>query len=323
MQVGLLVPQGYFGEFDGWRPVDAWARMLAIAEQGRRRGFGSIWIGEHVLSKWDPASIAFDCMTLAPALAARVLDVELGFVVVNSTFRHPFMTAKAAGTLDTIAGGRVILGLGAGFKPTEAAAAGVPFPSTAERLAVLEEHLRIIAHLTRPGHAPLTWSGTHAQVAGAVNSPATAGRDHLPLLIGGHGPNVTFRLAARYCDEINIDQAPADIPAARRILEDRCAEVGRDPSTLRIAAGINPAWPYVGLRVTGRQRMMEQVDVPAIMDLQTAGTGRRVEELEAWREVGIDRIVVGGPGMADTDEAIDELVEDLAEAGIALTPPTA
>ncbi len=321
MQVGLLIPQGYFGEFDGWQAVDAWRRMLAIAARGRRLGFGSMWIGEHVLSKWDPRAIAFDCMTLGPALAASIPDLELGFVVINSTFRHPFMTAKAAGTLDTISDGRVILGLGAGFKPTEAAAAGVPFPSTADRLRVLEEHLRVIAHLTRRDHQPLTWSGAHAEVTGAVNSPATGGRDHVPLLIGGHGPNVTFRLAARYCDEINIDQMPADIPASRRVLEDRCGEVGRDPATLRIAAGINPAWPYAGLRVTGRQRLMDQADVPAIMAMQTAGTGRRVEELVAWREVGIDRIVVGGPGMADTDEAIDELVEDLTEAGITLGHP--
>jgi len=321
MDVGLLIPQGYFGEFDGWEPTTAWNRMVAIAMEGRRRGFRSIWIGEHVLSKWDPHAIAFDCMTLAPALLSRVPDVDLGFVVVNSTFRHPYMTAKSAGTLDAISGGRVILGLGAGFKPTEADAVGVPFPGTKARLAMLEEHLTVIAHLTRRAHEPLTWTGQQGWVRDAMNAPATSGRDHIPLLIGGHGPNVTFRLAARFCDEINIDQMPAEIPASRSLLAERCLEVGRDPATLRIAAGINPAWPYAGLRVKGRQRLMKQQDVPAIMSMATAGTGRRVEELDAWREVGINRLVVGGPGMADTDEAIDELVEDLTEAGIPLHPP--
>jgi hypothetical protein len=143
------------------------------------------------------------------------------------------------------------------------------------------------------------------------------------LLIGGHGPNVTFRLAAKYCDEINIDHMPPDMPAALEILADRCHEIGRDPRTLLVSVGINPAWPYVGMRVTGRQRMMEQSDVPSIMPAVTAQAGSRAAELAAWREMGIGRIVVGAPGMADTDESLDELVEDIGTAGIALTPPAA
>ena len=137
------------------------------------------------------------------------------------------------------------------------------------------------------------------------------------------GPNVTFRLAARYCDEINIDHMPSDMPAALEILADRCGEIGRDPATLLVSVGINPAWPYVGMRVTGRQRMMEQADVPSIMPASTAAAGSRAAELAAWREMGIGRIVVGAPGMADTDESLDELVEDIREAGIKLTPPAA
>lgn len=321
-EIGLLIPQGYFGEFDGWTPTAAWGRMLALAERGRARGFGSLWTGEHVLAKWDPTGLMFDGWTVATALAARVPDVELGFCVLNSTFRLPALTAKMAGTLDAISDGRVILGLGAGFKVSEADAMGVPFSETKERLAVLTEHLELISRLTRPGHAPFSWEGAHGWVRGAANGPASSGRDHVPLLIGGHGPNVTFRLAARYCDEINIDLMPPEMPAALEVLRDRCGEIGRDPSTLRVAVGINPAWPYTGLRVTGKQRLMEQVDVPSIMPMQTALSGSRAEELAAWREIGVDRIVIGGPGMADTDEALDEIVEDLAAAGLTLRPPT-
>jgi alkanesulfonate monooxygenase SsuD/methylene tetrahydromethanopterin reductase-like flavin-dependent oxidoreductase (luciferase family) len=321
VRIGLLVPQGYFGEFDGWHPTRAWERMLAIAERGRQLGFDSLWTGEHVLSKWDPRSLAFDCATLSTALAARVPDVDIGFVVINSTFRQPALTAKFAGTLDAISGGRLILGLGAGFKPNEAQAMGVPFPGTGERLAMLSEHLEIVARLTRADASePLTFGGKHAAITDMTNSPATGGRDHIPLLIGGHGPNVTFRLAARWCDEINIDEEPRNFPRAVELLADRCHEIGRDPATLLVAAGINPAWPYHGLRVTGKQRMMIQEDVPGIMDANVTNLGTRVEEFVAWRELGIDRLVVGGPGMADTDEAMDELVEDLAAAGLGLTP---
>ena len=90
---------------------------------------------------------------------------------------------------------------------------------------------------------------------------------------------MTFRLAAKYCDEINIDHMPADMPEALEVLAERCLEIGRDPKTLLVSVGINPAWPYVGMRVKGRQRMMEQADVPAIMPATTAASGTRAEEL--------------------------------------------
>lgn len=319
MRIGLLIPQGYFGEFDGWEPTAAWGRALALAERAHRLGFDSIWTGEHVLSKWDPASLTFDCTALASALAARVPEIEVGFVVLNSTFREPVVTANYAGTLDAISGGRVVLGLGAGFKPSEAEAVGVPFPSTRARLDMLAEHLEIISRLTRTPGGPVTFEGSYAWVTAAHNVPWSNGRDHIPLLIGGHGREVTFRLAARYCDEINIDLPPNEMPEAIDVLSSRCDEIGRDPATLRVATGINPAWPYVGLRVTGRQRMMEQADVPAIMEgSDVTVLGSRAEDLDAWRRIGIDRLVVGAPGMVDTDESLDELVEDLATAGVGL-----
>jgi alkanesulfonate monooxygenase SsuD/methylene tetrahydromethanopterin reductase-like flavin-dependent oxidoreductase (luciferase family) len=95
MRIGLLIPQGYFGEFDGWEPSRAWERVLAIALEAERRGFDSVWLGEHVLSKWNDRAPVFDCVTLAASIAAAVPRVEIGFTVVNSPFRNPAMTAVA------------------------------------------------------------------------------------------------------------------------------------------------------------------------------------------------------------------------------------
>ena len=120
--------------------------------------------------------------------------------------------------------------------------------------------------------------GQHARVENVVNDPRTGGGDHVRLAIGGHGKNVTMRLAAKYCDEINID-LPADaLPEAIAVLADRCDEIGRDPATLDIVTGTNPAWPYPGLRAIGRQRLMTKEDLPAIMPLrlrQPAAARRR------------------------------------------------
>jgi alkanesulfonate monooxygenase SsuD/methylene tetrahydromethanopterin reductase-like flavin-dependent oxidoreductase (luciferase family) len=323
MKIGLLLPQGYFNEFDGWEPVAAWRRILEIAHLGERLGFDALWAGEHVIAKWDPEGIMFDCVTLHTAVAAAVPRVDIGFGVINSTFRNPAMTAKMASTLDTISGGRLILGLGCGFKPSEASAVGAPFPDMKERLAILGEHFEIISRMTRRDEPPFTFEGAHARVENVVNNPRTGGSDHVRLAIGGHGRNVTFRLAAKYCDEINID-LPADaLPEALEVLADRCGEIGRDPATLDIVTGTNPAWPYPGLRAIGRQRLMAKEDLPAIMPYDFDNLLPRAAEMAQWAELGIDSIICGVPGLVDTDEGIYELIDDLRTAGLELGPAVA
>ena len=144
MRVGIVLPQGYFNEFDGWDPTKAWDRILELAVKAEELGFEALWTGEHVLAKWPGEATAFDCWTLSSALAAVVPRVDIGLIVVNSTFHHPAMLAKRAATLDSIADGRVTLGLGAGFKENEAKAFGYPYPTLNERMEMLTEHFEII-----------------------------------------------------------------------------------------------------------------------------------------------------------------------------------
>ncbi len=316
MKIGLLLPQGYFNEFEGWTAAAAWERILTVARLGERLGFDSLWAGEHVLAKWDPEGFSFDGVTLHTAIAAAVPRVDIGFGVINSTFRNPAMTAKMASTLDTISGGRLILGLGAGFKENEARAFGQPFPALKERMAILSEHLEIISRMTRRDEPPFTFVGERARVEDVANSPRTGGGDHVRLAIGGHGRNVTFRLAARYCDEVNIDAAPDEMADAIAAVRGRCEEIGRDPASLMIVGGTNPAWPYPGLKTIGRQRMMRQEDVPAIMSADFSTLTSRSEEFAHWVELGLDRIICGVPGLVDSDEGVYELIDDVRSAGI-------
>ena len=319
MKIGLMLPQGFFNEFEGWPADRAWQRMLAIAQLAEKLGFDSLWTGEHVLARWGGTSPAFDCFTIGSALAAAVPRVGIGFLVLNSTFRNPVLTAKAAATLDAVSGGRLILGLGAGFIEAEARAVGVAFPPLRERLEVLEEHFRIISHLTSEGRQPLSYTGRYASAEGAVSHPHGVQRPHIPLLIGGHGPRFTYRIAARYCDEININVRPSELTLALEQLHARCAEIGRDPSTLAIAASVLPSWPYRGLRSTGGQRMSRQEDLRAAgirTDLATLPT--RAEEIATWRDLGVSRLMCGIPGLANTDETMYEFVEDCQTAGVAL-----
>jgi alkanesulfonate monooxygenase SsuD/methylene tetrahydromethanopterin reductase-like flavin-dependent oxidoreductase (luciferase family) len=316
MKVGLVLPQGYFNEFEGWQPARAWDRIVELAVTAERLGFESIWTGEHVLSKWPGESIAFDCWALSAGLAPLVPRVGIGLIVVNSTFHNPAMQAKRASTLDVICGGRLTLGLGAGFKENEARAFGYPYPGLRERMELLTEHFEIIWRATRVSEPSFSFEGRYAQVDGLANSPRAERVPGIKLLIGGHGKNFTFRIAARYCDELNINTFPDEVPALLGAFHERCAEIGRDPATVELNCGTNQIMRYKGLKVTGGQRFAEAHELAYQDPEKVANVGTRAEELQQWRELGFDRLVAGIPGLHNTDEGLYELIDDCRAAGI-------
>ena len=116
-----------------------------------------------------------------------------------------------------------------------------------------------------------------------------------------------------------VDEMADAIEAVRG----RCDEIGRDPATLVLATGTNPAWPYPGLKTTGKQRMMKQEDLPAIMDYDFSAILPRADELRRWVELGLDRVICGVPGLVDTDEGLYELIEDCRAAGVEFVPAVA
>lgn len=322
VRIGLQIPQGYFNEFDGWEPARAWRRILEIAQLGERLGFESLWTGEHVLSKWGGhGSIAFDCFVLSGAIAAAVSKPDIGFDVVNSTFRNPALTAKMAATLDAVSGGRVILGLGCGFKPLEASTHGFDYPSMGERLAMLAEHFEIITRIVDNDAEPFTFEGRYARVENLDSSPRSAGRRRMPIMAAGRGREVTFRLAAKYADILNVgtqlEEAPEYLPFVRQ----RCEEIGRDPDTLELQAAINASVKYRGLTNFGGQRMMEPHEFGFTDSKYLENIASRAEEIAGWRDLGADEIVVAVPGLHNTDETIHEAIEDVRAAGIEFPRP--
>jgi alkanesulfonate monooxygenase SsuD/methylene tetrahydromethanopterin reductase-like flavin-dependent oxidoreductase (luciferase family) len=317
MRIGLNLPQGYFNEFDGWEPVKAWRRILEIAELGAKLGFESLWTGEHVLSKWGgPSSISFDFYTLAVAIAAQVPKVEIGFGVVNSTFHNPALMAKQMATLDVVSDGRVVLGLGAGFKENEARAFGFDYPSLKERLAILTEHFEIVTRMVNQNEAPFSFDGTYARVHEVDNQPRGVRKPRVKIMVAGRGPNVTFRLAAKYADVLNFGVEVPEAPEALAVFRQRCEEIGRDPATIELQAGQNPSIAYKGLKNLYGQRMMlpheRAFADPEVMEK----IGTRVEDIAAWRDLGMDELVVAPPGLHNSDETLYELIEDIRAAGV-------
>jgi F420-dependent oxidoreductase-like protein len=296
MRIGAIVPQGWTGEYDGWDPLAAWARTVAVAKQAERLGFESIWLFDHVHTVPRPTDeITFESFTALAALAAHTERVRLGHIVICTAFRNPALTAKMISTLDTISGGRMELGIGAGWKREEWVAYGYEFPETRERLARLGDDLQVIeAMLEGDRHQHATVEGVHSRVRGARNVPKPIQRPRVPIMVGGNGPNVTWRLAARHADELNLDgMSPAEVDEALPVIRQRCEEIGRDPASLPVS--IHLWW----------------------RDIATPGQ-QRVDRLAAHREQGIARGMGLVQASADTDEALEALADDARAAGIEL-----
>jgi alkanesulfonate monooxygenase SsuD/methylene tetrahydromethanopterin reductase-like flavin-dependent oxidoreductase (luciferase family) len=285
MKIGAIVPQGWVGEYDGWDPLDAWRRTTAVARQAEQLGFESIWLFDHFHTIPRPTDeITFESFTSLSALAAVTERVRLGHIVICTAFRNPALTAKMISTMDTISGGRMELGIGAGWKRDEWLAYGYGFPETPERLARLGDDK----------HQHATFEGRYATVRDARNVPKPIQRPRVPIMVGGNGPNVTWRLAARHADELNLDgMEPPDVIAALPVIASRCEEVGRDPATLSVSVHL---WSQT---------------------ITQPGTAR-VDRLAAFREAGVSRVMGLARASTHGDEALASLAEDARAAGVEL-----
>jgi F420-dependent oxidoreductase-like protein len=296
MKLGLVVPQGWVGEYDGWDPREAWRRTTEVARQADRLGFESIWMYDHVHTVPRPTDeITFESFTALTALAAMTETVRVGHIVICTAFRNPALTAKMISTLDTISDGRMELGIGAGWKRDEWLAYGYGFPDTPERLARLGDDLGVItAMLAGDKHEHATFEGQYATVRDAINVPKPIQRPRVPIMIGGNGRNVTWRLAARYADELNVDGlSPAEVAEALPVIAARCEEIGRDPATLRVSVHV---WSQT---------------------FGVAGTAR-IDLLAGYRVAGVSRVMGLDRASTTGDDALGSLVEDARAAGVEL-----
>jgi F420-dependent oxidoreductase-like protein len=295
VKIGVVVPQGWAGEYDGWEPLDAWRRTTEVARQADRLGFESIWLFDHFHTVPRPTDeITFESFTSLAALAALTDRVRLGHIVICTGFRNPALTAKMISTMDSISGGRMELGIGAGWKRDEWLAYGYGFPETKERLARLEDDLEVItAMLAGDKHRHATHAGSYSHVRDARNVPKPIQQPRVPIMVGGNGPNVTWRLAARHADELNLDGlSPAEVVEALPVIRSRCEEIDRDPATLPVSVHL---WG-------------ESI---------AAGGAARIDLLAAYREAGVSRVMGLLRASARTDEALELLVEDARAAGVA------
>jgi F420-dependent oxidoreductase-like protein len=296
MKAGVIVPQGWTGEYDGWEPSKAWTRTVEVACQAEDLGFESIWLFDHFHTVPKPTDeLTFESFTSLSALAGLTKRVRLGHIVICSPYRNPALTAKMISTMDVISGGRMELGIGAGWKRDEWLAYGYGFPETKERLAILADHLEVITRMLAPGRAThATFEGRYASVKDAINLPKPIQQPRVPIMVGGNGPNVTWRLAAKHADELNLDGVtPDELAEALPVIRSRCEEIGRDPDSLKVS--VHMWWGAA-----------------------SAAGQERVDLLGQYRDLGASRVMTLLRESAKRDGALESLADDARAAGVEL-----
>lgn len=278
-----------------------WADWKAIAAACEESGVGTLFRSDHYLSVDDRRERgSLDAWTTIAALAAITERLRLGTLVSPATFRHPAVLAKAAVTADHVSGGRVELGIGAGWWEREHEAFGLDLPPVGPRLEALEEQMELIRRYWEEG--PFNYEGRHYRAENLDPLPKPVRQPRLPLILGGKGGPRSLRLAAALADEYNTTTSTvAEIADVRKRLDEACEAADRDPATLPLS--MMTGWLVGSDREDLRDRASrlarwkgEDEDGDAflagIRESAIVGTvPEAIEQLQALEQAGLTRIM--------------------------------
>lgn len=283
---------------DGQEDV-SWGQWRAIAMACEAGGYQALFAADHYASTYDRARGALDAWGVVTALSALTQRIRLGVLVSPPTFRHPSVLSRLAVTADHVSEGRIELAMGVGWNAAEHANLGLPFPGTATRVELLEEQVEIVSR--QWSEDAFAFQGRHYQLEGCQAFPKPYQQPRLPIIIGGSAKPRTCALAARFADEYNttFGATPQACRERRKLLDEACLRIGRDPGTLRLSVMTE----FVLAETT------EQVTELLELIARRQGLASSGEFL-ATDGAGGESMLVGTPG------AIRDRLREYADAGV-------
>lgn len=320
MHFGLALPQFDYS-LPGIEKIE-WPMIRDWAQRAEELGFASVWISDHLFfdtSKYggpgEPVG-AMECWTTLAALAAATTRVRLGTLVVCNDLRSPALVAKMAASLDVLSGGRIEVGMGAGWYEPEFRAAGVAFERPGIRIDRLAEAVQVVAGML--ANPSFSFDGRHYRVEGAWNLPAPAQTPRPPVWVGGKGDRVV-RVAARYADGYNSVWAwtPEAYAGRVHVLERAAAEAGRREGDVRRSVGLYALPGADEDDIRARWRRYVEVSPPGTGTHEPSEWGvdklygtpeQIVKRVRAFAALGVEEVILGF-GILPFQIADEEAVE--------------
>lgn len=298
----------------------SFSQLLAVAQHAEAQGFDAFFRSDHYLKMGEVTGLPgpTDTWVTLGAIARETTTIRLGSLVTSATFRLPGPLAVAVAQVDDMSGGRVELGIGAGWFDEEHTAYGIPFPALGERFDRLEEQLEIITGLwhTRPDEQ-YSFEGEHYTIVGSPALPKPVQPGGPPVIIGGYGTRRTPRLAARFASEFNLAFAPVEvfIDQVGRVRR-ACEAIDRDPDDLAYSvalvlccgeseAELERRAAAIGRGLDGDLRVHEAAGSPAEV----------LDTIAAYAEAGAQRVYLQVLDVDDLDH-----VDLVGEQVLALLP---
>jgi alkanesulfonate monooxygenase len=278
--------------------------LLRLARAAEDLGYGAFFRSDHYLgmgTRGEPGPT--DAWITLAGLARDTNRIRLGTLMTSATFRHPGVLAISVAGVDQMSGGRVELGIGAGWFEAEHTAYGIPFPDTRERFERLEESLAIVTGLWRTAEGEnFGFEGRHYRLADSPALPKPVQQPGPPILIGGKGRRRTPRLAARFADEFNIPFESVDFTRTQfGRVRDACAATGRDTDSLVYSNALVLCCGRDEAEVRRRAEAIGR-DVDELREHGLAGTPAEVvERIGHFAEAGASRVYLQVLDLADLD----------------------
>jgi alkanesulfonate monooxygenase SsuD/methylene tetrahydromethanopterin reductase-like flavin-dependent oxidoreductase (luciferase family) len=320
MHFGLALPQ-YDYSIAGTRPL-TFDAIVEHARVAKASGATSVWLSDHLfldVAKYGgppDREACFDPLVTLGALARLVPDVRLGSLVFCEALRPASVLAKALATLDRISGGRVDIGVGAGWYEPEYEAIDMAMPAPGERLDRLTDALEVLNGLLPGG--PFSYDGTHHRATDAWNAPAAVQQPRPRVFVGGKGDRL-LRIVAAHADGWNTcwTWTPSEYRERLGVLEEACARIERDPATVWRTLGLyalcgenerDLEQRYARLQEVSPKGVLDRVELADFRKNRLVGTIDEVRaQIAEWNELGVDTIVLGVGSVPFHVSAIDDV----------------
>ena len=270
--------------FGFWpNPRSDYKSTRILAQHAETTGWDGIWLADHFLPEEDALIPVHESWITLAALARDIPRVRLGTLVTGNTYRHPAVLANMVATLDNLADGRVVLGLGAGWQQNEHDAYGIEYGTVSSRLDMLEEACQVLRGLFQNDY--FNFDGQHYQLKNAPLEPKPQ-QAKIPLMIGGGGEQRTLKIAAQYADEWNVWGDAQVLRHKMNILDQHCESAGRDPHEIERSA-------VALLFLSENEKYLNKIRAAELASPAIIGNVNEVIEIvSTLKEIGVKELII-------------------------------